>query len=351
MKNIFITAIAIFWGLTAIAQMQFPKTAHDFGQVPEAGGEVTYNFEFTNTGKVPVIITDVKSSCGCTTPEWTKQPVLPGKTGIVKTTFDPQDRPGIFDKEITVSTKTEQVKLKISGEVLPKTKGTSDLYPRVIGTLRLKSLNLPFANIYNTTVGTDSLPVINTGSGNLSITFGNIPDHTTLTAHPQTLKPNESGFIVCTYNAAKKNDWGYVSDKVGILLNGAAPKGNDITVSATIDEDFSSLNEATLANAPVAQFAQRSIDLGNIKVNEGKEFSVSITNNGKSDLLLRKVVSNCDCIALDNSNPKSIKAGQTAEVKATFTSKTKGKINKSISVTTNAPKQANTVVRVSAVVE
>jgi hypothetical protein len=182
----------------------------------------------------------------------------------------------------------------------------------------------------------------------LTITFSNVPPHITLAARPQTLKPNESGVIVCTYNAARKNDWGYVTDKVNILLNGAAVRGNELTVSATIDEDFSGVSEA---NAPTAQFASRSIDLGSTKVGESKEFSLAITNSGKSDLLLRKVASSCDCITLSANNPNSIKAGQTAELKATFSSKVKGKINKNISVTTNAPKQAVMVVRVSATVE
>ncbi|MDR2937772.1 MAG: DUF1573 domain-containing protein [Prevotellaceae bacterium] len=348
MKKIFATTTALCLCLAGFAQMQFSKTAHDFGQVPEAGGEITYSFEFTNAGKAPVIITDVKSSCGCTTPEWTKQPVLPGKTGSVKAIFDPKDRPGIFDKEITVSTKTETVKLKISGEVLGKTKGTADLYPRVMGALRLKSLNLPFANIYSTATPTDSLPIINTGSSNLAISFANVPPHITLTARPQTLKANESGFIVCTYNAAQKNDWGYVTDKVNILLNGAAVKGNELTVSASIDEDFSKVNAAT---APIAQFASRTVDAGSVKAGEGKEFSIAITNGGKGDLLLRKITSNCNCLLFANA-PKSIKAGQTVELTGTFSAKNlKGKVNKNITIITNAPKQASTTVRFSAVVE
>jgi hypothetical protein len=129
MKKIFIAVASCFIGICAFAQLQFTKTAHDFGQIPETGGNAIYQFEFTNTGKAPIIITNVESSCGCTTPEWTRQPVLPGKTGFVKAIFDPKDRPGVFEKEITVTTKTEQALLKISGEVLPKTKGIADLYP------------------------------------------------------------------------------------------------------------------------------------------------------------------------------------------------------------------------------
>lgn len=334
-----------------MAQMQFTKTAHDFGQIPETGGNVTYQFEFSNAGKAPILITSVESSCGCTTPEWTKEPVLPGKSGFVKAIFDPKDRPGIFDKEITVTTKTEQVKLKISGEVLPKAKGVADLYPRVVGTLRLKSLNIPFANIYHTATATDSLPIINTGSGAVSIAFENVPAHLSISARPQTLGAGEKGSIVCTYDAAKKNDWGYVTDRVLLTLNGAGSKGNELVVSANIDEDFSGLQGDQLAKAPAAKFAQRRVDVGSVAGGASKEFAIAITNEGKSDLLLRKVSSGCGCITLADDNPKSIKPGQAAELKATFSAgKLKGKINKNVTIITNAPKQANVAVRVSAVV-
>ncbi|MDR3366913.1 MAG: DUF1573 domain-containing protein [Prevotellaceae bacterium] len=350
-KKILIAATVCFMSIGASAQMQFTKTAHDFGQISEAGGNVTFQFEFTNTGKTPIIITNVESSCGCTTPEWTKQPVLPGKAGFVKAIFDPKDRPGIFDKEITVTTKTEQVKLKISGEVLPKTKGVADLYPRVIGTLRLKSLNIPLANIYHTATATDSLPVINTGSTAVSIAFENVPAHLSISAHPQTLGAGEKGSIVCTYHATKKNDWGYVADKVGLTLNGIGGKDNELVVSASIDEDFSGLTGEQLANAPVASFALRKVELGSVAGSARKEFSIAVANEGKSDLLLRKVTSSCGCITLADNNPKSIKPGQAAELKATFSAGTlKGKISKNVTIITNAPKQSSVAIRVSVVV-
>jgi hypothetical protein len=351
MKKIFTAAAACLMSISASAQMQFTKTAHDFGQIPEMGGDATYQFEFTNTGKAPIIITNVESSCGCTTPEWSRQPVLPGKTGFVKAIFDPKDRPGIFDKEITVSTTAEQVKLKISGEVLPKTKGTADLYPRTIGQLRLKSLNIPFANIYSTATAVDSLPIINTGSAAVSIAFENVPPHLAISARPQTLNPNEKGSIVCTYSAAKKNDWGYVTDKVTLTLNGVSNKNEALAISASIDEDFSGLKGDMLANAPVAQFAQRSVDLGSVAGSASKEFSISVANDGKSDLLLRKISSSCDCITLSGSNPKIVKAGQAAELKATFKAeKLKGKVSKNVTIITNAPRQPSVVVRISAAV-
>lgn len=351
MKRIFIAAASCLMSISTPAQLQFTGTAHDFGQISETGGNVTYQFEFTNTGKAPILITNVEASCGCTTPEWTKSPVLPGKSGFVRAIFDPKDRPGIFEKEITVTTKTEQVKLKISGEVLPKTKGVADFYPRVIGTLRLKSLNIPFANIYHTATATDSLPVINTGSAAVSIAFENVPAHLSVTARPQTLGAGETGSIVCTYYAAKKGDWGYVTDRVSLTLNGAGGRGYELAVSAGIDEDFSGLQGEALANAPVAKFALRQVDLGSVAGGAGKEFSIAVANEGKSDLLLRKIASSCDCITLAPDNPKSIKPGQSAELKATLNAgKLKGKINKNVTIITNAPNQPSVTVRVSAAV-
>ncbi len=64
-------------------------------------------FSFTNTGKVPLILNDVKASCGCTTPEWTKEPVLPGKNGTIRVTFNPKNRPGSFSKTIQVNSNAD----------------------------------------------------------------------------------------------------------------------------------------------------------------------------------------------------------------------------------------------------
>ena len=91
--------------------------SHDFGTIKQ-NEPASYTFEFTNTGKEPVIITGAKPSCSCTVPEFTKDPVLSGKKGIVKATFNAHT-PGKFSKTITVTTdKGETIVLSISGEVI-----------------------------------------------------------------------------------------------------------------------------------------------------------------------------------------------------------------------------------------
>lgn len=101
--------------------MTFDEKTHDFGTIKEAGGPVTHIFEFTNTGNEPLVILAVNASCGCTRPEYPKEPIKPGKKGKIKVTFNPAGRPGEFSKDIKVRTNgNKRPILKITGTVVPK---------------------------------------------------------------------------------------------------------------------------------------------------------------------------------------------------------------------------------------
>ncbi len=97
---------------------------HDFGEVPE-GPNADYVFEFTNVGKEPLIIQNANASCGCTTPEWPKEPILPGKTGRIKVSFATAGRGGQpFDKTVFLTSNAvhdkERYELHIKGFVKSK---------------------------------------------------------------------------------------------------------------------------------------------------------------------------------------------------------------------------------------
>lgn len=96
--------------------MAFKEDVHDFGTVDE-GAAAEYTFQVKNTGKEPLVIQRVQPSCGCTTPEWTKDPIAPGKTGSVKASYGTQGRPGHFDKTLTVVSNAGTKVLTIKGDV------------------------------------------------------------------------------------------------------------------------------------------------------------------------------------------------------------------------------------------
>jgi len=103
------------------AKIKFEKTEHDFGTINE--GEIVETvFSFKNSGKSELIITSAKGSCGCTVPEWPKEPVMPGEEGQIRVKFNSDKKPNLQQKTITLVTNTEQGKeiLKIKAQVTPK---------------------------------------------------------------------------------------------------------------------------------------------------------------------------------------------------------------------------------------
>ena len=107
------------------ADIKFDKLMHDFGKFSESDPVVTCVFSFTNVGDAPLIINQAMPSCGCTVPEFTKQPIQPGEKGEIKVTYNGQGKfPGHFKKSITVRTnaKVEMTRLYIEGEMLEAAK-------------------------------------------------------------------------------------------------------------------------------------------------------------------------------------------------------------------------------------
>ena len=104
---------------TDVAVFKWDSEAFDFGKIKQ-GVPVTHEFKFTNTGKVALLITNAQASCGCTTPDWTKEPVPPGKHGFIKATYNAGGA-GAFDKTVTITSNAEggPVVLRIKGEVAP----------------------------------------------------------------------------------------------------------------------------------------------------------------------------------------------------------------------------------------
>jgi len=106
--------------------IQFEKVEHDFGTIRE-GQKVSYTYKFTNNGQAPLIIQNAQPSCGCTAPDWSKEPIPVGGTGFVKAEFDSNGKPGIQNKTITVTANTwpKQTTLRFKAMVNAKSDGSN----------------------------------------------------------------------------------------------------------------------------------------------------------------------------------------------------------------------------------
>jgi len=335
--------------------MKVSASEHDFGKFKEEAGRQTYDFIVTNTGTDPLVIQNVVASCGCTTPEWTRQPIPGGATEKVTAIYDPKDRPGVFNKTLSVYTnsKPEVVVLVIKGEVIPHEKTVDELFTFPVGGVRFESNHLAFTNIKKTEKKIRVMPIVNTSKEPVKVGFTNLPAHLQLKANPETLKPGQKGLVEGTYDATKNAAWGNVNDMIKIVLNGVPQENVYYYVSANLVEDFSSLSKVELENAPVFKVAATTVDLGKIRGNTQNDVEFKFTNNGKSDLVLRHIRSTCGCTAVQQGNQGvGIKPGESSSIKATFNSGSyKGKVTKAIYVYTNDPKNSEVVLMLNAEVE
>lgn len=97
----------------------FVKDAHDFGAIKQNSTDNKHTFTFTNTGSEPLIISNAKGSCGCTVPQWPKEPIPPGGTGTIAVEYKPGSQKGSQKKTVTVTANTTppDTRLSISAEV------------------------------------------------------------------------------------------------------------------------------------------------------------------------------------------------------------------------------------------
>ena len=155
-------------------------------------------------------------------------------------------------------------------------------------------------------------------------------------AEPISIGGKQAGKIKCTYLGSLKKDFGPVSDVITIRAGNATGK---ITVQATIEEDISKLTQADFDKAAIATVKISSSDFGSIKKGQKATVKFEIANTGKSNMLIRKITSDCNCIKASASST-TVKPGATVSINAELDSKTEeGQKFYNITVTTNAPRQ------------
>lgn len=335
--------------------IQFEKTTHDFGAIKEEGGPKKYKFTFTNKGNSPIIISAVNASCGCTTPGWSKEPVMPGQTGYVEAEYNPQGRPGSFNKSLTVTSNANPSVsvLYIKGEVTPKVLTAADRFPDKIGNLRLVSKYLNMGRV-DTKGGptTQTFKVYN--DGDKAITFNEIvPKQKYLKAsvQPKVLQPKATGEIKVTYDGKMKADYGYVNEPLEITTSGDGADKKQLFVVATIEDTPVKLSPAEAAKAPKISFNKTVHEFGKIKQGEVMNTEFVFTNTGKQELKIHKTKASCGCTASDPEK-SVLKPGESSKIKVTFNSAgKKGAQNQSVTIYSNDPANPTQIISIKADVD
>ncbi len=327
-------------GQSARANIRFKDTEHDFGTIEEKGGPVSYDFVFSNNGNLPLIISKVQTSCGCTSPEWTREPVMPGKLGSISVRFDPKARPGPFVKTITVFSNAENrnVVLRIRGYVDMQNNPFAE-FRYTMDHIKLKNIHAAMGTVMKGHTKKKVVEIVNTSAENPArVSFENVPSYIGIRVIPELIHPGEKGIIEVSYHSDKLDDWDYVIDRLDVLINGKAVPDNVFTVTAVVREDFSKLTADELNRAPRISIDTEKINFGDIQSGEKVENEFILKNVGETNLEIRKVRASCGCTVAEPTG-KIISPGQSTSIKTVFNSTGKsGKQKYAITIISNDPK-------------
>lgn len=349
MKKILLTVFALVMAFFGFAQpkIQFDQTTYDFGQIREENGKVTARFNFTNVGTEDLVLKSVRPGCGCTAANYTKTAIAPGQRGYIDATYNPANRPGSFNKNIKVTTNEPEMNVEkptphmifIKGNVTPKPKSAFERegYTLGNGMVRFKT-NTTKIEALNTQQHLDTFHVKNFGTKPVEIKLnsnGFVTEQ--YRSFGPEIKGGEEGIIVLKYDASKRNEFGAVKDAVSFTTNDSIEPKKELYYQVNITEDFSKLSAGKLKKAPIVNLSKTFIDFGKVKQNTAANETITLKNDGKSDLIIRKFEANSSNIKIDC--PKMVlKKGESVEVKITYNSKrNKGKQTNSITLITNDP--------------
>lgn len=360
MKKILLTAFALVSAILAFAQpkIQFDQTTYEFGQIREEDGKVTARFNFTNVGTEDLILKSVRPGCGCTAANYTKTAVAPGQRGFIDATYNPANRPGSFNKNIKVTTNEPEMDVEkptphmifIKGNVTPKPKTPFEKegYTLGSGNVRFKT-NTTKLEVLNTQQHLDTFQVKNFGKKAVEVRLNNNGFVTEqYRSFGSEIQPGEEGIVVLKYDAAKRNDFGTMKDAVSFSTNDTLEPKKELYYQVNITEDFSKMSAGKLKKAPVMNVNKTFIDFGRVKQNAAASETITLKNDGKSDLIIRKFDANSSNINIDC--PKMVlKKGESVDVKITYNSKrNKGKQTNSITLITNDPQNSQITINTKA---
>lgn len=356
MKKLVFSLLFLSSSFAMVAQtISFSSTKHDFGTIRQEDGDVTAYFDFKNEGTAPLVITNVRTSCGCTRPTWPKEPIEPGQSGTISATYRASTRPYYFQKTITVYSNdpdNQTVTLTITGNVTPKPTNPADRYTVKMGDLSLKDKKINFGMLQQGVEVTRSIEYANFTDHEITLDVFVLSDYEFLRyeiTNP-TLQPNQSGnvnFIIDT----KACQVGPTDFAAYFMVNGQLVKTDDykVDLSINVNEDFSSLTEQERREAPIVEI-ENKLDMGVIASGKSAKKTLTVGNVGVKALNVRRAYCSVP-EQISISVPRSasaLKNGKKASLTVTVSALTNGQpqepgsYSRMVSVYTNDPSHPKT---------
>jgi hypothetical protein len=292
-------------------KVTFNEKKHDFGLIHEKGGNVNFDFVLTNNSNEPLLISNVKASCGCTTPSWTRTPIEPKKSGTITVSYNPNGQRGSFLKSVSVYTNfsTNPFMLQIGGEVTdaPLPKKPEEIYPVALGNYLLKSKELDFGKLDISNSNTIRLEVFNNSDKPVTQKI-TPPKFFTINFSP-VIEPKKESIVEITFLAKEYSKYGYAKGDLVFYIDG---KKQVFPYSALILDDFDKWDPNKKSNAGKLNTNTTEINFGNFSA--GTSRTLKLSNSGNSILNIKNIQSSSPWV-IPSKTTFVINKGEIAEVK------------------------------------
>ena len=295
---------------------------HDFGAFNEDVGRVTCQFKGVNLGPDTASVIYLNASCGCTTPKADKRIIPPGDTVTLSVTYDPANRPGIFDKKITFGTVPGyRANFHIKGSVNSSTRRMMATYPYEVGSAyRLSDNNVAFGNTREDRTVPASVRGVNNSLDTVTPTVTESPAFVSAVVEPATVKPGGTFVISLTADAPKVGQLGATFDSITVSSAEHPDMSMVIPVSILLFEEFPPMTADDVDRAAYLEIPDRNVDFGpEIDPASSKRLKrkVKVTNGGLEPLKIRRAYSITPGIEV-KAPSKPIGPGKSAEIEITL---------------------------------
>lgn len=327
--------------------IEFNEKVHDFGDVMIADGPVKCEFTFKNISRETIFVQNVISSCGCTTPVWTKEPVKAGESGVIKVQFNNDQGPYPFDKALTVYVTgttfrlNKPVTLRIRGTAHEKKISLNERFPNRIGKLGIRKKQVSIGYVDQGTNKVDFIEVANLSSSPMEVVAIDFSPGLLINFTPNPIPAKSIARLTYTVSPdlMKEKAWGRTEFSTRFTLN-EIEYDQKFVVTATIKDNFDKMDKVQSARAADPVIEKSYFEFGTVKRGKKVEASFSVTNKGKSDLVIHKVECDKKGVTFTTKFPFTVKAGATGTIRANLaTNGQEGEVLYVLNAITNTPKK------------